>query len=260
MLKKHIPHFQEDPLYPQLYEDETLEDLQLNGLLLIQKKKGFRFGMDAVLLAHFAAIREKDTVVDFGTGNGILPLLLYGRKKGNRFFAVEIQKEASDLAKRNAEMNHLENIISVIHADAADISDYLGKCTADAAVCNPPYGQPDASLISPLNNKAVARSQNYGTLDRLLSGAFYTLKGKGRLYLVYPAPQMLFLMQKLQSNHLEPKRFQLVYPFPSRPANLVLIEAVKDAKPMLHPMPPLIIHNHDGSLTNDLKSVYHIMQ
>ena len=245
-------------MYPHIYEDETLEDLQLNGLFLIQKKTGFRFGMDAVLLAHFAGIREKDTVVDFGTGNGILPLLLYGRKKGNRFFAVEIQKEASELARRNAELNHLEKHITVIHADAADISDYLERCSADAAVCNPPYGHPDASLISPEINKAVARSQKTETLDHLLSGAFYALKGRGRLFLVYPASQMLFLMKKLQLNHLEPKRFQLVYPYPSKPANLVLIEAVKDAKPMLHPMPPLIIYNHDGSLTNDLKSVYHM--
>ena len=242
----------------QLDRDETIEDLQLADLRLIQKKDAFRFGMDSVLLAHFARIREKESVIDLGTGNGILPLLLYGRKKGSLFYAVEIQQEAAELAARNAILNHLENKITVINADAADVCSYIARCSIDAAVCNPPYGQPFSSLSSPSASKAIARSQNHETLDHLLSGAFNVLKGRGSLFLVYPAPQMLFMMSKLQAYHLEPKRFQLVYPYAEKPANLVLIEAVKDAKPTLHPLPPLIIYNSDGSLTKELKSVYHI--
>ena len=84
------------------------------------------------------------------------------------------------------------------------------------------------------------------------------LKGKGRIFLVYPAQHMLYLMKKLQEHHLEPKRIRLVYPSVDKPANLVLIEAVKDAKPTLHPQPPLIIYEKDRSLTNELKSIYHI--
>ena len=246
-------------MQPTLYEGETIEDLQLNGLRLIQKKNAFRFGMDSVLLAHFARIRETDTVVDLGTGNGILPLLLYGRQKGRRYYAVEIQEESAELAKRNAELNGLEDRLTVIHADACDLRSYLEKCSADAAVCNPPYGQPASALISPNAGKAVARTQEEDTLSHLFAGAFDVLKGRGSLFLVYPAAQMLHLMKKLQSFHLEPKRFQMVYPSAGKPANLVLVEAVKDARPMLHPMPPLIIREQDGSLTKDLKSVYHII-
>ena len=242
-----------------LNEDETIEDLQLNGLRLIQKKNAFRFGMDSVLLAHFAQIRETETVADLGTGNGILPLLLCGRNKGRIYYAVEIQEEAAALAGRNAVLNQLEDRICVIHADAADIGRYLPGCTADAAVCNPPYGQPSASLTSPKKPVAAARSQTAETLDHLLGGAFYVLKGRGSLFMVYPAPQMLHLMKKLQAHHLEPKRFQLIYPYADKPANLVLIEAVKDARPTLHPMPPMVIHKPDGSLTNVLKSVYHMI-
>ena len=239
-------------------EDETIEDLQLNGLKLIQKKNAFRFGMDSVLLAHFAKISAGDTVADLGTGNGILPLLLYGRNKGNRFFALDIQQEAAELARRNALLNHLEDRVTVIHADVRDAACYISPCSVDSAVCNPPYGQPAASLASPNETIALARNQREETLDGLLRGAFTILKGKGKLSMVYPAPQMLFLMKKLQSHHLEPKRFQLVYPYADKPANLVLLEAVKDAKPTLHPMPPLIVYQRDGTLTNDLKSVYHM--
>lgn len=93
----------------ELREDETLEDLQLEGLKLLQKKKGFRFGMDSVLLAHFAFIHENDTVADFGTGSGVLPLLLIGRNKGKTFQCLEIQEEIAEMAQRTVRLNHLEN-------------------------------------------------------------------------------------------------------------------------------------------------------
>ena len=238
-------------------ENETVEDLQLNGLRLIQKKEAFRFGMDSVLLAHFADIQSGDTVADLGSGNGVLIFLLYGRNKGNKYYAIDIQEEASSLTFRNTELNHLSDRITVINDDVLNAAAYISPCSVDAAVCNPPYGQPFAALSSPYTAKAAARNQNEKTLDHLLKGAFSILKGKGKLFLVYPAAQMLFLMASLQKYHMEPKRFQLVYPRADKQANLVLIEAVKDAKPMLHPMAPLIIYEKDGSLTSELKSVYH---
>ena len=242
----------------QLLENETIEDLQLNGLRLIQKKDAFRFGMDTVLLADFADIRTRDTVADLGTGNGALIFLLYGRGKGSRYIAIDILQEATELVRRNAVINGLEDRITAINADVLDAVGRIIPCSVDAAVCNPPYGQPDASLSSPVKTRAAARSQERDTLDHLLTGAFRILKGKGSLFLVYPAAQMLYLMECLQAHHLEPKRFRLVYPRADKPANLVLVEAVKDAKPMLHPMPPLVVYEPDGSLTNELKSVYHI--
>lgn len=239
-------------------EDETIEDLQLNGLHLIQKKNAFRFGMDSVLLAHFASIRPNETVADFGTGNGILIFLLYGRNKGNNYYALDIQNEAVELVRRNAYLNNMAELVKTISADAIDAASYIPPGSVDAVICNPPYGRPASSLLSPYKAKATARSQNDETMEHLIKGAFSILKGKGKMFLVYPASQMLFLMKCLQKHHLEPKHFQMVYPYADKPANLVLVEAVKDAKPTLHPMAPLIIYEADGSLTNELKSVYHM--
>lgn len=248
-------------LSPQTNSDqeETVEDLQLNGLKLIQKKNAFRFGMDSVLLAHFASIRPSDVVADLGTGNGILPILLKGRDKGKHYYAVEIQPEAADLAERNAALNHMDDCMQVIRGDVEEIKRLIQPGSLDAVISNPPYWHPEASLESPYHAKATARSQKNDTIDRFFRTSFEILKGRGKLFLVYPAPQMLYIMKKLQSNHLEPKRFRLVYPKADKPANLVLLEAVKDAKPTLHPMAPLIIYREDGYLTNELKSVYHIL-
>ena len=254
------PCFRRCFLLSAVRNDETIEDLQLNGLKLIQKKNAFRFGMDTVLLAHFADIGPEDSVADLGTGNGALIFLLHGRHKGSRYYAFDIQSEAAELASRNAVLNHLEDRISVFNKDALEASSCIGSCTVDAAVCNPPYGQPSSALSSPCVSRAAARCQKDETLDHLLKGAFLILKGKGKLFLVYPASQMLYLMKSLQKHHLEPKHFQLVYPFEHKSAYLVLVEAVKDARPTLHPMPPLIIYHQDGSLTNNLKSVYHIQE
>ena len=161
-----------------LKEDETIEDLQLNGLQLIQKKTAFRFGMDSVILADFADTRENDTVADFGTGNGILILLLHGRKKGKKYYALDIQEEAAELTERNMRLNQLEGITTVLHTDAADAGKYIEPCSIDRIICNPPYGQPYSALSSPTRQKAIARNQNEDTLDHMLSGAFSILKGR----------------------------------------------------------------------------------
>ena len=110
-----------------MHEDETVEDLQLGGLRLLQKKTGFRFGMDSVLLADFAAVRKDDTVADFGTGTGILPLLMIGREKGHVFTAIEIQQEYCDMASRTMILNHLEDRVSVVCGDAGDACRFIQR-------------------------------------------------------------------------------------------------------------------------------------
>ena len=243
-----------------LRDDETLEDLQLGGLMLLQKKNGFRFGMDSVLLSHFADIRPDDTVADFGTGTGILPLLLIGRGKGKTFHAFEIQPEYCDMAERTIMMNHLENRVFIHWEDAGNAASVFGSCTADAVICNPPYGIPGAALVSPFSDRATARIQSENTLRSFFTSAFRILKGKGKISIIYPAQQMLQVMKLMTACHLEPKRFQLVYPRITKPANLVLIEGIKDARPMLHPMKPLIIFDEKQDLTNELKAIYHITE
>ncbi len=241
-----------------LLDDETLDDLQMEGLRLIQKKHGFRFGMDSVLLADFARIKPSDTVADFGCGTGVLPLLLKGRGKGKRFIGVEIQEEIAEMARRTMLLNHQEQFVQIICADITGISKIIPAGSVDVVVCNPPYGMPGQVLRNKQEGLATARHQEEDTLQHFFMEAFQVLRGKGRIFLVYPAAQMFSLMTELHRQHLEPKRFRLVYPDLDHPANLVLLEAVKDAKPRLHPMPPLIVYGPDGNLTKELKSIYHI--
>ncbi len=244
----------------RVYDDETIEDLQLNGYRLIQKKTGFRYGMDSVLLADFANIHPNDNVVDFGTGTGILLLLLMGRGKGRLFTGIEIQNEYCEIARRNMALNSVNDKVSIICGDAGKAYEYIRPGTIDSIVCNPPYGIQGAALTSPDPAKAAARNLNKDNLQCFFSAAYRILRGKGHINIVYPAPQMLEIMNLMSECHMEPKRFRLIYPFADKAANLVLIEAVKDAKPKLHPMPPLIVFDANKALTNELKSIYHIKE
>lgn len=241
-------------------EDETLEDLQLARLKLLQKKQGFRYGMDTVLLADFARIRPEDRVADFGSGSGVLPLLLMGRDKGAFFETFEILPEMAEMAGRTMEMNGVADRIRIHVLDAGDAWKELPGCGIDAVVCNPPYGRPGAVLKNPNERLATARHQEPETLKRFLTSAYRILKGRGTISLTYPAEHMLDLMDRMRECHLEPKRFRLVYPFADRPAKLVMVEGVKDARPSLQPMAPMIIYEAEGTLTNELKSVYHMDQ
>ena len=241
-----------------LLEGERIDDLQLQGLRIIQKEKGFRFGMDAVLLSDFARVEDRDRVADFGTGTGILPLLLAGRGKGAHFDALEIQDDMADMAKRSVSLNQLTERIAVHNLPVERAEEVIVPGTLDAIVCNPPYGIPGATLLNPAKTLSTARHQTEEGLTAWYRMAYRLLRGKGRFHMIYPAPRMLEAMTALSKARLEPKRFRLIYPYADKPANLVMIEAMKDAKPMLHPEPPLIICEKDGTMTPELKRIYHI--
>lgn len=238
--------------------DERIDDLQLAGLRIIQKDSGFRFGMDAVLLADFARVEERDHAADFGTGTGILPLLLAGRGRGAHFDALEIQPDMADMAKRSVRLNGLTERIMVHHVPVEEADSVIEPGSLDAIVCNPPYGVPGTTLLNPEKALSTARHQTAAGLTAWYRMAYRLLRGKGRFHMVYPAPRMLEAMTALSKARLEPKRFRLIYPSAEKPANLVLIEAMKDAKPMLHPEPPLIIYERDGSMTQELRRIYHL--
>jgi len=237
---------------------ERVDDLQLSGLRIIQRSDAFRFGMDAVLLADFARVSPGDHVADFGTGTGILPLLLSGREKGARFDAFEIQPDMADMARRSVALNGLEDRITVHDLPVERACEVLPDRSLDCIVCNPPYGLPGTTLTNPSEALRLARHQSPEGLAEWFRMAFRLLRGKGRIALIYPAPRMLEVMNAMEKAHLTPKRFRLIYPYADKPANLVLIEAVRDAKPMLHPEPPLIVYRHGGEMTDELKRIYHL--
>ena len=241
-----------------LHEGERIDDLQLQGLRIIQKEKGFRFGMDAVLLADFARVEERDHAADFGTGTGILPLLIAGRGGASHIDALEIQPDMAEMAARSVALNELDGRIAIHNVPVERADEIIQPGTLDVIVCNPPYGVPGTTLLNPEKGISLARHQGENGLTAWFRMAYKLLRGKGRFNMIYPAPRMLEAMVALSKARLEPKRFRMIYPYADRAANLVLIEAMKDAKPMLHPEPPLVVYEKDGTMMPEIRRIYHI--
>ncbi len=237
-------------------EGEQWDDLQNNGMQILQKIKGFRFGMDAVLLANFTRVKPHETVADLGTGSGILPLLLSQKEITAVFHAFEWQPDIADMADRSVQYNQLENRITVHCRDLREAAQVLGKASLQVVVCNPPYGKKDTIIPSQTENKRLSKHETDCEIADILYASSAILKNQGRIYLVFPSHRMLELFDAMRRNHLEPKRLRMVCGKASKAPYLLLVEGIKNAKPMLHWQPPLIVYHEDGSETEELRAIY----
>jgi len=235
---------------------ERLDDLQLDGLKLIQNRKHFCFGTDAVLVCSFANVKNTSSVIDLGTGNGIIPLLLYGKFKPRLIMGIEIQKEAYELAVRNVKLNNLEDRISIINGDIKNIKEYLQCGSFDHVITNPPYLKSGTGIISAEDSIAYARHEILCTLDDVLKAARYLLKSKGTFTMVHRPDRLNEILMQMKNNGIEPKTIRFVHPNEKSQAILVLIQGLKDMSPSLVVDHPLIIHKPDGSYTEELNMLY----
>ena len=222
--------------------DETLDTFFNGKLQIIQKKKGYRFSIDAVLLSQFIKIRKNERVIDLGTGCGILPFLLSHTTKAHSFVGVEIQKGLAECAKKNVVLNHLEDRISILKQDFRELKGTFPPGSFDVALSNPPYRKFRTGRINPSLEKAIARHEIKGTLKDLISIVSYLLPPKGRCYLIFPALRIVDLLVVLRGEKLEPKRLQFVYPRTGEEAKFILIESIKTSGVELKLMEPLILH------------------
>ncbi len=235
---------------------ERLDDLQNNGLFILQKNDGFRFGTDAVLLVHFARLRPRDRVADMGTGTGILPLLMSRTEPTARFFAFERQADMADMARRSVAGNGLAERITVYNADYRDAAATLGSGSVDAVVCNPPYGKTGGAAPDETEARRMACRETDGTLAELARACAAILVNRGRLWISFPAARLLELADALRAARLEPKRARLVCAKAGRPPYLALVEAVKNARPSLAWLPPLTVLDDNGRETDEIRAIY----
>ncbi len=232
-------------------QDETLDTFFNGKLKILQKKRGYRFSIDAILLSQFIKIQKDEKAIDLGTGCGILPLLLCHTTKARSFVAVEIQKGLAEIAKKNVLLNDLSQRILILHQDFRSLRKIFLPGSFQVVSSNPPYRKYRTGRVNPILEKAIARHEIRGTIEDLISIASYLLPSKGRCYLIYPASRLVDLLSVLRSRRLEPKRLQLVYPRLEEEAKFVLIESVKASGVELKIMEPLILHGTEKSFDND---------
>lgn len=229
----------------KLHPGERLDDLQLNGLQIIQDPKRFCFGMDAVLLSDFAKVRTGEKVLDLGTGTGILPILLAGKTKGQHFTGLEIQPESAEMARRSVAYNHLEEKIEIVTGDIKEAGRLFQPAFFDVITVNPPYMADQCGIQNPQDAKAIARHEILCNLEDIFRESKKLLpEGKGRFYMVHRPVRLAEILLKMSQSHIEPKRIQLVHPYVDKEPVMVLIEGRSGARPGIRIEPPLILHEH----------------
>lgn len=235
---------------------ERIDDLQRNGLRIIQRADGFRFGTDAVLLADFAGVKKGEHVADMGTGTGVLPLLLSARAQNTTFDAFEIQPDVADMASRSVQLNGLEARIRIHNADCRDAAGMIGHERCHLVVSNPPYTKGGAGLLSPEQTRALSRSDSDCPIEEWITACARLVKNGGRLCCVFPAPRFLELCDAMRAARVEPKRVRFVVAREDACPKLVLVEGLKGGRPSLHMQPMLITHDAQGSFTSEMRRIY----
>jgi tRNA1Val (adenine37-N6)-methyltransferase len=236
-------------------EEETLDDLFRGRLRILQKREGYRFSMDSVILARFAQSRPGDRAIDLCAGCGVISLIMALDGKAVSLDAVEIQEDLAEMAGRNVYINKMEHIIRVHCANIIDSPSLFPPRIFGLAVSNPPFRQLEAGTINPHPQKALARHEIAGSLDAVLDAARYLLRDGGRLALVYPARRLVHLLARLHASGLEPKRLRMVHSLPTARATLALVEGVRGAKEGLEIQEPLIVYKKKRVYTEEMERI-----
>ncbi len=235
---------------------ERMDELHRNQYKIIQNEKKFCFGMDAVLLSGFAKVKPDETVLDLGTGTGIVPILLEAKTEGKHFTGLEIQEESADMARRSVAMNRLQDKIDIISGDIKEASKLFGAASFDVVTSNPPYMNGNHGLTNPEFTKAVARHEILCTLEDLVREAAKILRLGGRFYMVHRPFRLVEIINTLTVYKLEPKRMKMVHPFVDKEPNMVLMECTKGGGSMMKVEAPLIVYKEQNVYTDEIYEIY----
>ena len=236
-------------------ETETLEQLNIGNLRFIQPKHGYRFSVDAVLLADFITVRPDERLIDLGTGSGIVPLLSSVLTPAREIVGLELQQRLADIAKQNVNINSLEDRIRIVHGDLRQIPKLFSAGEFDVLTTNPPYRKVGTGRINPGTEQAIARHEITCTMPELLTACKYLVKPGGKIFLIYLPERLGELLVRLSTQKLEPKKIRCVHTATHTPASLVLVEAHRDASPGLIMLPPLFLYNGRQVYSDEAKRI-----
>ena len=244
-------------------QNERIDEIGFGALKLIQDPVEFCYGVDAVILAEFAVRRFKyvkpsTRIMDLGTGNGIIPLILSHKTSAETIYGVEVQKSSWDRAVRSTKLNDLENRIEII---LCDILDLIGerlelKGSFDLITCNPPYMAGHGGMKPENNARTIARHETTACLEDFIRVSSELLKERGELFMVHRPSRLVDIFCMARRYRLEPKTVRMVLPREGEEANIALVQMVKNGRPELAVPPPLVIHDNNGGFTKELEEAY----
>jgi tRNA1Val (adenine37-N6)-methyltransferase len=241
--------------WPKHERDETLDTLFRGRLVVIQAKRGYRFSLDAVLLANFVDIKGKERIMDLGAGGGVIALILAALNPSVQVVGLEIQERMVDRALRSVALNHLNGRVEIVLGDVRSVGQNFRPQKFDLAVSNPPYRRLKSGRVNPDPERYVARHEVEASLQDFLDGGSYLLRRGGRMALVYPAARATDLVAAMRQADLEPRRLRSVHSFEGTPASLVLAEGIKGIRSELEIMQPLVVYAKRKKYSDEMNAI-----
>ena len=239
-----------------ILEDERIDDLQCKGYQLIQKPKGFCFGVDAVLLSDFAKVKKSQRVLDLCTGSGVVPILLAAKTEGEEFYGLELQPDYADMAGRSVKLNHLENKVKIVCGDVKEIKTLFPPVSFQVVTVNPPYMTEHHGLTNLYESKTIARHEVMLCLEDVIAAAGYVLPESGSFFMIHKPFRLAEIFECMKQYHIEPKRMRLVHPYVDKEPTMVLIEGTKGGKPRITVEAPLIVYKEQGVYSDEIYQIY----
>ena len=231
--------------------------LNFKDAYIYQDTDYFKFSLDSLLLANFVTINLRDkNILDVATGNAPIPMLLSFRTKAN-IYGVEIQKSVFDLGFKSIIENKMDKQITIINDDAKNVINWFGDDYFDVITCNPPYFDTNNSLFENVNSvKAIARHEKLLNLDDIFTISKRVLKTNGRLAMVHRTERLTQILDIASKYGFMAKKIRFIYPKENTESNLILIDGKKNGNPGLKILPPLVVHNNDGSYTEEVLKMF----
>ena len=242
----------------KLNELETVVNLLNKDMKIIQRVDHFAFSLDSLLVSEFASITKyTNKIVDLGTGNGVIPLFLSKKTKA-QITGIEIQEISSDLAKRNVQLNNLEDQISIINDDMKNWRKYFRNNSVDMVISNPPFFKFDGNekQLNDLTQLTLARHEISITLEEIIQTASNLLKDKGHFALVHRVDRFMDIIENMKKYDIEPKKMQFCHTKINKEWKILLVEGIKYGKPGLRILPPLIAHDDDGQYSAEVLEMF----
>ena len=237
-------------------EDEKLDELFDGRIRVIQKKTGYRFSLDAILLAHCAARIPASSIIDLGTGSGIVPLMLARKQANTTIVGVELQPGLADMARRTIALNGLDDRVSIVQDDLREISRSFPPSSFDLVVSNPPYYPVVNGRINPDEEKAIARHEIMATVQDIIKVSSYLTSSAGTVLIIFPAKRLIDLLTAFMTSGLKPRALRVIYSQMNGEAKLVIAEGCKTGNPELEIAEPFIIYGAGGDYSEEMQRIY----
>lgn len=237
--------------------DSLTIDTFFNGRIKVkQHRSGYRFSIDAVLMAGHAKPRPEGTVLDLGTGCGIIPMILAYRHATIKVYGIEVQPQLAELAALNVAENNMGDRVSILCMDMKTLQPDVISGPVDLVISNPPFRKAESGRINPNRQRAIARHEIKATLFDVVESARRMLPLAGRFITIYPAERITDILSQMRSADIEPKFLRMIHSGANTAAKLILVAGSKGGRPGVKIGPPLIIYKEDGSYTEDVQQMF----